>query len=392
MDVLEKYLKDLSVAGFSRNSIFYRQKFLERMNKIKKLDTWTKEDIDSYLYQISQTKARTTVENAKTSFVSFFKRTGQPEKVSHLKIKMVEGTLRREELLTLDDVYKLIDATDSVLYKALLIFLFESGARINEVLAVKVSDVHETDKGMIITAHQTKYGLDKRRVVCIHSASYIRNLLTYLNLGKGDYLFPSPKNLKRNHGQPVSLNSQSIPHIFKDIAKKAGIDKPVNPHAFRHACATNLVLQEYPESLIKKGLGWRPTSRAINRYTHVVDDDFINARLEKEGIVQPQEKPQQQIKLAEPIQLADEKTILRRLVVENQELQKRLVDAEGMHDKYDILQKQIDMMAKAFGFQSNPDGSFSFDAQLKVLPDTHPLAKKGKSAVITTENLDETTG
>ncbi|VVB90719.1 Tyrosine recombinase XerD [uncultured archaeon] len=380
MDVLQKYLKDLSVAGYSRNSIVYKQKFLEQMSRIKKIETWTKDDVDNYLYQISQTKARATVENAKTCFVSFFKRIGQPEKVSHLTIKMVEGTLRRDELLTYDDVIKLIDATDSVLYKALLIFLFESGARINEVLAVKVSDVMETDIGMVVHVHQTKYGVDKRRVICIYSASYIRNLLTYLNLGKGDYLFPSPKNLKRNHGQPVSLNSQFVPHLFREIAKKAGIEKPVNPHAFRHACATNLVLQEYPESLIKKGLGWKPTSRAINRYTHVVDDDFINARLEKEGVVQPHEKPQQQIKLAEPIQFSDDKTILRRLVVENQELQKKVADTEK-------LAADFEEMKKAFGLMRNTDGNYTFNAVLKELP--QKKKKDGVIGLISSEKLDD---
>jgi uncharacterized protein (DUF342 family) len=83
-----------------------------------------------------------------------------------------------------------------------------------------------------------------------------------------------------------------------------------------------------------------------------VDDDFINARLEKEGIIQPQVKPQQEIKLAEPIVIPDDKAMLRKVNAENQDLREQLVkqqaemqEMKAMFDK-DAIKAMIEAKVK----------------------------------------------
>lgn len=71
--------------------------------------------------------------------------------------------------------------------------------------------------------------------------------------------------------------------MLKIIANKTGIEKPVTCHKFRHAQATDMVVRGYQESIIRKKLGWTNDSRMIATYTHFVDDDVINATLEKSG-------------------------------------------------------------------------------------------------------------
>ncbi len=340
MDIIEKYLRDLKLANRSENTLSTREYFLKKLDKIKPLQEWTREDIDKYLFEVLENKKQSTVEAAKTAFRSFYNQIGQPEKVAHIKIRQVEGCLNRDELLTVEDVDKLISATESPLYKALLAFLFESGARINEVLACRVYDVSDNDGRMFVTVHQTKWGKDKRRVVCLSSAQYIRNLITYLNLSKNDYLFKSSH--RENH-----IDYTMVERTFRNLAKKAGITKPVNPHAFRHSCATNLVLQGYQDALIKKGLGWRQSSKAINRYQHIVDDDFINARLQKEGKIESQTVEPQSLKLAEPIQKVDDKTLLRRLAVENEELKKKAEETDTLKERLQKLEQSSTLLDEA---------------------------------------------
>jgi integrase len=48
--------------------------------------------------------------------------------------------LNADEILDTDDVNKLLEATDSHYYKALIAVLFETGARIGELQALRVSD------------------------------------------------------------------------------------------------------------------------------------------------------------------------------------------------------------------------------------------------------------
>jgi integrase len=57
-----------------------------------------------------------------------------------------------------DDIF--IESTDSHFYKAYIAFSFESGARINELLNIRVRDISETDEGMIVSIPTTKTGND----------------------------------------------------------------------------------------------------------------------------------------------------------------------------------------------------------------------------------------
>jgi integrase/recombinase XerD len=134
------------------------------------------------------------------------------------------------------------------MYKAYIATLFESGGREGEVLAVKLEDIEETDKGIIMSLIQTKTGKDRRRVLLPFATQFIRNHITYRGLSKGDYLFPG-----RVKGEALS-HTQSW-RMLKQIAKKAGIDKPMSAHKFRHAQATDMVLRNYQESVIRKKLG-----------------------------------------------------------------------------------------------------------------------------------------
>lgn len=358
------------MAGKAKSTIYGRKHLLENLDKIKPIQEWTKDEIDLYLFELIQKQKPATVEYAKITLRSFFSFLGQPEKIKHIKRKTTECPIDRDDLLTDEEINAMIATTESPLYKALMAFLRESGARINEVLPIKVNDVMETDKGMIIKVHQTKFGVDKRDVLCYFSGQYIRNLITYLGLGKNDYLFRS----RETPDKPLYYGT--VERMFKKIGKKAGITKPCHPHTFRHACATDLVLQNYAPALIKKGLGWKPSSKAIDRYTHVVDEDFINARLQRLGGVVPKpDTPQEQkLKQADEIQIADDKTLLRRLAVENQELHK--------------MKEEMELLKQAFGMVKTPEGNFTFEAQVKELPLNHPAAKKGKGfAVITDKEL-----
>ncbi len=58
-------------------------------------------------------------------------------------------------------------------------------------------------------------------------------------------------------------------------------------------------------------------------------------------------------------------------------------------EEYTKLKAELDAMKKAFGLRQKEDGSFEFDAEVKLLPETHPLSKRGKTAVITTEKLED---
>lgn len=338
--MLDDFFKEEKINGKSESTIKNHRSFLMNANKWKPLESWTLDDVNNYILRLK--KDGTPYGNAKTEWdkqtlKTFFTWAKKPELVNHLIVKSVKNGLMRDKILTVDDVNKLIDNTDSLLYKALIAFLFESGARINEALAVRRKDIQETDKGMIISVLQTKTGKDYRRSLYVYSAGYIRNNIAYCGLEPDDALFFGQKRDSDKRRLPMS--AVAAWDMLGKIGEKAGLEKPVNPHAFRHAQATDMVLRGYNETIIRKKLGWTGDSRMVSRYQHIVDEDVINATAEKAGVDIPRQ-PIANLKQAESLKIADASLQLSKLSEENESLKSQV---ETMRKDMEKIQKFIEM-------------------------------------------------
>ena len=121
--------------------------------------------------------------------------------------------------------------------RALLEFLYATGARVSEVLALDVDDLDEQSQ---VVRLQGKGG--KQRLVPI--GSHARDALAA-------YLVRSRPSLvaKSKHGQPAlflnstggRLSRQSAWLIIKNAAQAANISADVSPHVLRHSFATHLL-------------------------------------------------------------------------------------------------------------------------------------------------------
>lgn len=335
--MLEDFLKDEKVNGKSGSTIKNHKSFLTNANKWKPLESWTVEDVNTYILRTKEDGtpySKSKMEWDKQVLKTFFTWAKKPEFVQHLIIKSVKNNLTRDDILTIEDINKLIDTTDSTLYKALIAFLFESGARINEALAIRRKNIQDTeDKGMIISVPQTKTGTDYRRSLYIYSAGYIRNHISYCGLEPDDALFFGQKRDTNKHKLPMS--AVAAWEMLGKIGEKAGLEKPVNPHAFRHGQATDMVLRGYNETIIRKKFGWMGDSKMIARYQHIVDDDVINATAEIAGKDIPK-APMPTIKQAEALKIADASLQLSKLAEENNEVRQQNAD----------LQKQVAELIK----------------------------------------------
>jgi len=310
----QQYLKELKINGKSANTLIYYESILKDANRFKPLQSWIKDDVTNYVLSLQDRHKKGTIEAKKAVVKKFFSSVGKSDIVAHLKIKFPKTSLRRDDILTIEDINGMIEATSSPMYKALIAFLFESGGRINEVLPVKLDDVKETDKGMIIRIHATKTGDEYRSILCVFSAQYIRNLINYGGLTKGNLLFP--------------IHRPAAHVMLNKIAGKAGIDKPMSPHKFRHAQACDMLQRGYQDQITKKKLGWKDDSKMLVRYSHIVDDDVINATLEKTGkeIIR---QPIANIKQVESLKIVDTSMQLSKLSEDNTALQLRISEMEA---------------------------------------------------------------
>lgn len=324
--MIEKYLQDQQVNGLNPHTLKTEESCLKRADTYKSLSgTWKKEDVNGFILWMQKEYSESTIESYKIILRKFFKWSGQPDIIAHVKSKRVNNNINRDDLLTADDINKLIESTRNPKYKAMVAFLYESGGRIQEVLSVKVKDIQDTDKGIVVSIPQTKTGNDYRRVLCVLSGQYLMNYIAYAGLKPDDVLF--------------KLHKVNAWRFLIGLGKKAGITKPCNPHAFRHAQATSMIQLGYNESIIRKKLGWTGDSKMIGRYIHCVDDDVIDATVEKNGTPIP--KPQvKTINPAQAVSIVDAASTIAKVNAENEALK---AEMETMRKDMEKIQKFIEM-------------------------------------------------
>jgi integrase/recombinase XerD len=141
----------------------------------------------------------------------------------------------------LDEINLILEANDmstneGVRNRTMLEFLYGAGLRVSELIGLKLTDVY-LDNGFIKVTGKG----DKERLVPAgrdafnYLKLYLEHVRPQISVKKSavNYVF-----LNRR-GSPLSRVMVFI--ICKALAQKAGIQKTISPHTFRHSFATHLI-------------------------------------------------------------------------------------------------------------------------------------------------------
>lgn len=120
--------------------------------------------------------------------------------------------------------------------------LFETGLRVSELVRLQVADVDFTER--TIRVRQGKGGKDR---LVLFTEDIGQQLRLYLDGRTRGYLFES------NRAAPFT--PRRIQQIVKAVARRAGIEKPIHPHTYRHSMATFLRNQGVPLDVVQLLLG-----------------------------------------------------------------------------------------------------------------------------------------
>lgn len=171
--------------------------------------------------------------------------------VTHVKKSEVKKLLP-SELLTPEEIQKMINATKNLMYKTLIAVLWEGGLRIGELLTLYKTNVVPTVYGFKLMVNG-KTGV--RGVPIIEAAPYLGK---WLEMNNDERLFP--------------VKYDAVRIYLKKLAKKAGIKKRIYPHLFRHSRCTYLA-KSISESVMRKYFGWTPDSTMPEVYVHLAAHD-----------------------------------------------------------------------------------------------------------------------
>jgi len=226
---------------------------------------------------------------------SFFAYHELPKQAKAFKVNKKQARMNPDEILTTDEVNRLIAAAGNMRDQAMLAVLADTGIRIHEACALKLRDVktevhsNGTDVTFVkLWIGKTKTLGEERNILMEPEASAI--VLSFVKAYPRDIkggnerpLFPSHAN--SNYGGHTNPNSWQ--GRMKEIAAKAGFAperaKAMHPHLLRHYMATRLLRAGWTEPMVKSRGGWAPSSTVMSVYSHLVDSDVHNETLVRNG-------------------------------------------------------------------------------------------------------------
>lgn len=183
---------------------------------------------------------------------------------------------RLPEVLTVDEIDRIIAAVDmdkpeGQRNRAIVEMLYSCGLRVSELCGLKLSDLN-FDEGFIRV--EGKGG--KQRLVPV-SPRAVKEVNFWLmdrchgriKPGHEDYVFLA------RWGNAISRIM--VFHLVKELAREAGITKPISPHTFRHSFATHLLEGGANLRAIQAMLGHESIG-TTEIYTHI-DRNMLRAEI-----------------------------------------------------------------------------------------------------------------
>jgi len=279
--LVRQYHRDLLLSGIGaarRQKLTAHLKVIVEHLEEDRLDQLDRSDIEDLVEWIhTRGSAPSTVSDYKQvlkQFYTWLHGGEEPEKTQWIRRgpKSYSRLLPRN-LLTTQDVTALIENCVNDRDRAFIAVLWETGARIGELIDLCVGDIEDRPTGKHVVV-MGKTGA--RRLLLVESDPHVsRWLKTHPNPRPN-----APLWCKVEQGSPdeqIGYNYIRL-RLLERARKRAGIEKPVNPHHFRHSRATQLA-NWLTEAQLCEWFGWVQGSKVPARYVHLSGRDIDAAYL-----------------------------------------------------------------------------------------------------------------
>jgi len=169
------------------------------------------------------------------------------------------------EILTKEEIRKMLEVTSNIKHKLILKVLYGCGLRVGEIINLQKKDIN-FEEGLV---HVKLAKGKKDRFVKIPE-KLEEELENYCKINNDEIIFPSNRGGK--------LTKKTIGKIVENAAAKAGIKKEVYPHLLRHSFATHLLESGVDLRIIQKLLG-HSDIKTTQIYTQISQASIKNIKM-----------------------------------------------------------------------------------------------------------------
>jgi integrase/recombinase XerD len=258
---------DMVVRGLAYRT---RGAYVESVTRLAKFygrrpDQISQEEVQRYLLHLLQErKLAHSSCNVMCSALQFFYRVTLKRREAEFCLPRPKVPSRLPEILSREEIAALIDKTENLKHRALLMTTYAGGLRVSEVCQLRVTDIDS--QRMTIRIEQGKGAKDRYTVL---SPRLLTELRRYWLANRPEpWLFPS-----RTAAQPMLVKTAQ--RIFRAAKDRAGITKDCGIHGLRHAFATHLLEAGVNVHRIQRLLG-HGSLNTTARYFHLAQPNLAD--------------------------------------------------------------------------------------------------------------------
>lgn len=279
---LEKSLSENSVEAYLHDVELLTQ-YLQTVSVLKAPDALELKDLQHFVKHIAElgmnAGSQARIISGLRQFYKFCLLEQITKKDPTVLLEAPKLSRKLPDTLSYDEVESILNQIDlskpeGGRNKAILETMYSCGLRVSEVVNLKISQLY-LDVGFIRVIGKG----DKERLVPIGTSA-----IKYINIYKNDIrVHVLPQKGKEDvlflNRRGAALSRVMIFLIIKELALKAGIQKSISPHTFRHSFATHLVEGGADLRAVQQMLGHESIT-TTEIYTHL-DREYLRKTLEQ---------------------------------------------------------------------------------------------------------------
>jgi site-specific recombinase XerD len=283
--VIKKYQQEINHC-YSKHVKLMDANILKVFNKnvTKDYSDITKDDIVEFFDKLINGEILTshnkpyspyTIEFFKSQLKKFFvwyTKVANPEQTAWLKTnKKAYKQKTASDILSLEEIKLLIKSCTNVRDKAIIAVLYDSAMRISEFTGLKLRNILRDRKGVVLEIEDGENKKTGARNVPLTTFS-----IKYLD----EWLSVHPYIDDRDASLWLGRNGNSfthngVKHLLFRARHKAGLNKKISPHIFRHSRLTELG-KTVTEQYLRIFAGWSKDSNTPNKYIHPDEEAVRN--------------------------------------------------------------------------------------------------------------------
>jgi site-specific recombinase XerD len=237
------------------------------------VEEMTEEDIQQYILYLKKDKGLSagTINNY-VSAIKFFYTFVLDKEWNSRKVPRMKRTKKFPVIPSKEDVIELLNSTDNLKHKAILVLIYGSGLRVSEVAKLKISDI--CSKSMRVRVDHAKHNTNRYTILSDTALKVLREYFRKYFSGKryspNDWLFP---------GQNPSdhIHVKTIKNTLIKLRDKLNLDSNISAHTLRHCFSTHALEDGVDPVFIQQMLGHKSLKTTLT-YLHMTSKSLMGIK------------------------------------------------------------------------------------------------------------------